>query len=183
VEINTNSHIHRVEPGVMHTEKGAIRFGMLIWATGNKQVPLTDTFPVKKTNRLPRILTDDFLHPLDLNGNPIENVYAIGDAADTGVGLPTTAEVACQKGSYLAKMLNTGIRQPFAYSQRGIIAYTGQHEGVMTGDGDGEWTGESAWLAWRSKNLSWASGSLRNKIMISMNWNLNQIFGKEIARA
>jgi NADH:ubiquinone reductase (non-electrogenic) len=182
VEVKTNSHISKVEPGVMYTEDGETRFGMLIWATGNKQVPLTDALSVSKSGRLLRIVTDDFLHPFDLDGNAIENAYAIGDAADIrGAGLPTTAEVACQKGSYLAQVFNAGTRERFKYSQRAMIAYTGQHDGVVAGEND--WTGESAWLAWRSKNHSWASESWRNKIMISMNWSLNQIFGKEIARA
>lgn len=182
VAVHTGSHITKVEPGIMHTkEDGSIRFGLLIWATGNKQVPLVDVLKVSKSKGLPRILTNEFLRPFDLDGKEIPNAYAIGDAADIKGGeLPTTAEVACQKGTYLAKVFNTNLQDPFDYQQRALVAYTGQHDGVVTGKRD--WSGPGAWLAWRSKNLSW-SRSWRNKILITMNWSLDHVFGKEIARA
>jgi NADH:ubiquinone reductase (non-electrogenic) len=170
VEVKTGSHITKVESDALYTaEDGRIPFGMLIWATGNKQVPLVDELKVSKSARLPRILTDKFLRPLDVDGNPIPNAFAIGDAADVQGGeLPTTAEVACQKGSYVAKVLNSGLEAPFEYRQRALVAYTGQHDGVVAGRHD--WSGRGAWLAWRSKNLSW-SRSWRNKILITMNWS------------
>lgn len=182
VEIKTGSHITKVEPGVMTTkEDGPIRFGMLIWATGNKEVPLTETLKVSKGGRPLRILTNEYLHPMDPNGNAIKNAFAIGDAADVKGGeLPTTAEVATQKASYVAKVLNSEHEKPFAYSPRALIAYTGHQDGVVAGRSD--WTGQGAWLAWRSKNLSW-SRSWRNKVLITMNWSLDYLFGKEIARA
>ena len=182
VVVKTGSHITNVEAGVLETkEDGKIQYGMLIWATGNKQVPLVDTLKVAKSTRLPRILTDDHLRPLDPDGQPIESAFAIGDAADIKDGeLPTTAEVACQKGAYIAKTLNTASTGAFEYYQRALVAYTGQHDGVVTGKQD--WSGKGAWMAWRSKNLLW-SRSWRNKILITMNWSLDYVFGKEIARA
>ena len=153
---------------------------MLIWATGNRQVPLVEQLKVSKRGRLARIVTDQFLRPLDLDGKPIMHAYAIGDAADIEGGeLPTTAEVACQKGEHVARMLNKGVEEPFTYQQRAMVAYVGQHDGVIAGRKD--WTGPSAWLAWRSKNLSWAR-SWRSRILIAINWTMNSVFGKEMAR-
>jgi NADH:ubiquinone reductase (non-electrogenic) len=132
VEVKTGSHITKVEPNALYTaEDGKIRYGMLIWATGNKQVPLVDRLSVSKSNGFPRILTDEYLRPLDLEKSAMSNAFAIGDAADIKGGeLPTTAEVACQKGSYVAKMLNGRSAAPFDYQQRALVAYT---RGSMTG--------------------------------------------------
>lgn len=183
VAIKTGSHILKVEPGVIHIkEDGEIKYGILIWATGNKQVPLVDTLKVMKSDHLPRILTDAFLRPYAEDGTVIHDAYAIGDAADIkGAELPTTAEVACQKGAYLAKVLDGRTKEPFAYAQKAIVAYTGHHDGVVAGKRDYDYSGSAAWLAWRSKNLTW-SGAWRNKILIAMNWSLDYVFGKEIAR-
>jgi NADH:ubiquinone reductase (non-electrogenic) len=83
VEVKTGYHIIKVEPGALYTEEdGMIRYGMLIWATGNKQVPLVDTLSVSKSNRLPRILTDEYIRPLHVEGRAISNAFAISDAAD-----------------------------------------------------------------------------------------------------
>lgn len=152
----------------------------LIWATGNKQVELVDKLKVSKSDKVPRILTDDFLQVLDPEGKPMDNVFALGDAADIkDSSLPTTAEVACQKAEYLAKTLNTGHEKPFEYDQKPLVAYTGKADGVASGQT--EWTGASAWLAWRAKNLDW-SRSWRNRILIGVNWGLNHVFGKETFR-
>jgi len=182
VDIKTGSHIIKVEQDVMHTkEDGEIPYGMLIWATGNKQVPLVDTLNVAKSSGLRRILTNDHLQVLSQSGSVIIAAYALGDAADVqGGALPTTAEVACQKGDYIANVFNKGKAGPFAYQQRAVIAYLGQHDGVVSGTRD--WSGPGAWFAWRSKNLTWAR-SWRNKVLITTNWGLNYVFGKEVARS
>lgn len=181
VVIKSGSHIEKVEADALYTkEDGRIPYGMLIWATGNKQVPLVDTLDVLKSGRLPRIQTDNYLRVYWPDMSLIDSVYALGDAADIKGGeLPTTAEVACQKAQYLCKVFNANFRGPFTYDQRAIVAYVGQHDGVIMGSKD--WSGEKAWLAWRSKNLLWAR-SLRKRIMITISWALNWIFGKDVAR-
>ncbi|RFU32136.1 hypothetical protein B7463_g4215, partial [Scytalidium lignicola] len=181
VSIKTDSHITRVDKGFITTkEDGEIPYGLLIWATGNKAVPLVEHLPVLKSSRLPRIQTDAYLRVCDTNETIIDSVFALGDAADVKGGeLPTTAEVACQKGEYLAKALNVGINNvaPFTYKQKAIVAYIGQHDGVVGGQRD--WEGPNAWIAWRSKNLTWTR-SWRTKFAIIFEWVLNFGFGKDI---
>ncbi|TKA71791.1 hypothetical protein B0A55_04302 [Friedmanniomyces simplex] len=181
VEMKTGSHITKVDSDTVYTkEDGEIKYGMLIWAAGNKEVPLVNRLNLSKSARLPPILTDFYLRALGPDGTPVSDAYAIGDAADTnGSEFPTTPEVGCQKGEYLAKILNTGHKAPFTYKQKTLIAYTGQHDGVIAGRSD--WTGPAAWMAWRSKNLTWAR-SWRNKILIVIGWGLDYAFGQEIAR-
>ncbi|KAG9963682.1 FAD/NAD(P)-binding domain-containing protein, partial [Aureobasidium melanogenum] len=186
VELKTSSHIEKVEQDAIYTkEDGRLPYGMLIWATGNKANPLLDTLDVKKTEKgMPRILTDKYLRVLRPDGTPIDGTYAMGDAADIeGYSLPTLAEAALQKGEYLTRELNNeaagAAAQPFEYKQKVHLAYLGKHDGVIGGKQD--WTGEGAWLAWRSGSLSWTR-SWRRKIMISISWMFVWLGGRDIAR-
>ncbi|KAI9698287.1 MAG: hypothetical protein M1820_007557 [Bogoriella megaspora] len=198
IEMKTSSHIERVEPDAIFTkEDGRLPFGMLIWATGNAANPLVEQLPVKKPeNGLPRVLTDHRLRMLRPDGSPIEGAYALGDAADVeGESLPTLAEVALQKSEYLVQMLNRkgkareanagamvrneDVVPPFQYKQRALLAYLGQRDGIIGGRED--WTGNSAWLAWRSGSLGWTR-SWRRKIMIVISWVFIWIDGRDIAR-
>ncbi|KAH0848307.1 hypothetical protein AYO21_04337 [Fonsecaea monophora] len=207
IDVAPNTKIERVDDQALYIkDKGRVPYGMLIWATGNKHVPLLDKIDVKLSQRgLKRILTDDHLrvHGGGETGQVHDGVFALGDAADIeGASLPTTAEVAVQKARYLvqnfnelAKSLaatttqsglssaNDAFDKPFAYSQKQLVSYIGAHDGVIAGKGpnsDG-WTGKSAWLAWRSGSLMW-NRNWRSRVVIVFTWVLNRVWGKEIAR-
>lgn len=187
IEISTDSHIEKVERDAIFTkEDGRLPFGMLIWATGNKANSLVEELKVKKPEKgLPRILTDRRLRVLRPDGTPIEDTYAMGDAADIdGYSLPTLAEVALQKGEYLSRELNAEAdgrpTKPFEYAQKKTMAYLGSQDGVVDGN-NREWTGQNAWLAWRSGSLGWTR-SYRRKAMILINWFFVWIGGRDIAR-
>ena len=190
IAVETNSHIERVDRDAFYTrEKGKVPFGMLVWATGNKAVPLVESLEVRKTERgLVRILNDSHLRVFKSSKTDeiYDNVFALGDAADIdGASLPTTAEVAVQKAKYLVENFNhrfAAPSAPFAYKQKQLVSYIGSHDGVIAGKGEREgWTGRSAWLAWRSGSLLWTR-SWRNRIVIVLTWLLNSMFGKEIAK-
>lgn len=193
IEVKTNSHIERVEKDCFYTkEDGRIGCGMLVWATGNKNVPLLDELDVRKTQKgLKRILTDSRLRVVKAKDDDAlyDGVFALGDAADVdGASLPTTAEVAVQKAKYLVDIFNAAspnaaAHPPFKYQQKQLVSYIGGRDGVIAGkDNDHEgWTGKSAWLAWRGYNVTW-NRNLRSRIMIVFTWALNSIFGKEIAK-
>lgn len=186
VRILTDSKIKNVGPDSITTEaEGRTPCGMVLWTAGNKQCALVDRLQTAKTDRLPRIMTDEYLHALTPRPEqePMRDVFALGDAADIKKHfLPTTAEVAVQKAKYLANVLNTdsdGLK-PFEYQQKALVAYIGGHDGVV--HGHAEWSGPRAWAAWRSKNLLWTR-SWRRKFMIMIYWALDWLGGKEIARA
>lgn len=181
VAIRTGKHIESVEKDFMQIkEDGKVGFGILVWATGNKQVPLVDQLDVKKSERLPRILTDSRLRVKRKDGTVMDGVYALGDAADIEKEeLPTTAEVAVQKAKYLARSLNIDSSNAFKYKTKPLVAYVGGGDGVVEGKTD--WTGHSAFLAWRSGSLEW-SRSWRRRAMIMINWFMNWWDGREIAR-
>lgn len=95
VEIKTNSHIEKIEDGALYTkEDGRIPCGMVAWTTGNKQCDFVESLHgLLKAKRLGRILTDQRLCVLKEDQTALEDVYALGDAADIlDKGLPTTAE-------------------------------------------------------------------------------------------
>lgn len=190
IAVETNSHIERVEKDAMFTrEKGRVPYGMLVWATGNKAVPLVEKLDARKTERgLVRILTDSHLRVFKSSKTDqlYDNVFALGDAADiNGASLPTTAEVAVQKAKYLVEGFNrhsSARAQPFTYKQKQLVSYIGSHDGVIAGKGESEgWTGRSAWLAWRSGSIMWTR-SWRHRFVILLTWLLNWLFGKEIAK-
>lgn len=187
VKIATGSHIERVEADAIFTkEHGRLPFGMLIWATGNKVNPMVEKLKCKKPEKgMPRILTDSKLHILRPDGSPIESAFALGDAADIdGRSLPMLAEVALQKGEYLADVLNKsniiGVQVPqFEYKDKATIAYLGSHDGII--GGEKKWTGKNAWLAWRSGSMMWTR-SWRRRIMMAINWVFIWLDGRDIAR-
>lgn len=186
VKLETSSHIEKVEAGAIFTkENGRLPYGVLIWATGNAVNPFVDAVSqrVKMPEKgLPRILTDQYLRVLKPDGTPMEGVYALGDAADIdGESLPTLAEVALQKGEYLSDMFNRDLPEPrrFEYKQRALLAYLGSHDGVI--GGREEWTGNAAWLAWRSGSLAWTR-SWRRRAMIAISWFFVWAGGRDIAR-
>ena len=209
VRIETSSHIERVERGQMWTkEKGRVGFGMLVWATGNKNVSLVESLDVRLPEKgLKRILTDSHLRVFrgskrggggGSDDEVYDNVYALGDAADIdGASLPTTAEVAVQKAQYLVERFNAAAGRgsgriwrtttlppdgPFEYRQKALVSYIGSHDGVIAGKENREgWTGKSAWLAWRGGSLTWTR-NWRSRIMILFTWVLNAVLGKEIAK-
>lgn len=188
VWVKFDSHITSVTADTIETQdEGRIGYGLLLWATGDKSVPLVDSLDVSKTSHsMHRILTDSRLRVLKKDGTVDVNSYALGDAADIdGESLPPTAEVALQKADYLIYQFNTfptsdiepGV--PFRYKQRQLVTYTGRRDGVVAGKKD--YSGYGAWLSWRSGNLMWTR-SWRRKFMICATWVLNWLGGRDIAR-
>lgn len=201
IDVAPNTRIDRVDAGALYIkDKGRVPYGMLIWATGNRHVPLLETIKVQTSAKgLKRVLTDDYLRVFkpstsDSSQEIYDSVYALGDAADIqGASLPTTAEVAVQKAKYLVQQFNAlaspsstsakGFDIPFTYAQKQLVSYIGHHDGVIAGKGpnDQGWTGRSAWLAWRSGSLMW-NRNWRSRVSIVITWVLNHVFGKEIAK-
>lgn len=196
IDVAVNTHIESVDESTMHIkEQGAVKYGMLIWATGNEQVPLVESLADRvrlPAKGLKRIITDSRLRVFKHEGTDeiYESVFAIGDAADMdGSSLPTTAEVAVQKARYLVENFNQAskgqdmLNRPFQYQQKRLVSYIGAHDGVIAGKGpdDQGWTGKSAWLSWRSGSLMW-NRNWRSRLVIILTWILNAIFGVEVAK-
>jgi len=108
------------------------------------------------------------------NPTVLNNVYAIGDCAmmhDTMY--PATAQVASQKGYWLAKRLNKNDLESsrFEFKNLGTMAYLGGANAIMQSGSKslGNVSGRMAWVIWKgaylTKTLSW-----RNRILLPIYW-------------
>lgn len=137
-------------------------------------------------DRLRVILQAEGAHGGSIKAAFMKDVFAIGDCAQIdGTSLPATAQVANQKGEWLAKRLNKGDIQTarFHFRNLGVMAYIGNWNAIFQGSDAGftNMSGRAAWIIWRGaylvKSLSW-----RNRILIPVYWTLNAIFGRDVSR-
>lgn len=126
IEVLTGTVVQKIDENVAHLSDGSsFKFGMMVWSTGIKQVPLVEELPdaeVAKHAR-GRLKTDAYLRLLapSTSSDPHAhaqghattkcvgqgNVFGMGDCAGDAVKpLPALAQVASQQGIYLAKQLN-----------------------------------------------------------------------------
>ncbi|KAK0450299.1 FAD/NAD-P-binding domain-containing protein [Desarmillaria tabescens] len=176
INIWTNHHVERVESNKLFLkEKGEVPFGVLVWSTGLATNPLIESITgVKKHPKTGSLITDHHLNIIESDDSPNPDVWAIGDAAIIEDNhLPATAQVAYQKGAYLARKLNgiaRGRQHPeeFQFYNKGMLAYIGNWNAIYgrPKDSDGgkffigsPESGRAAWLLWRSAyftlTLSW----------------------------
>lgn len=116
-----------------HSSTGeVIPFGMCVWSTGVKQVPLIESLGLEK-DRSGRIFTDSNLR---VKNRP--SVYAMGDCAvDPERPYPCLAQVANQQGAYLANAFNINpnrMDDPASYEQV-VERFRYKHGGMMTNIG------------------------------------------------
>ena len=80
IKVHTKSHIERVEKDCFYTkELGRVPCGILIWATGNKNVPLVENLKLRKTQKgLVRMLTDSRLRVFKDENEILPDVFALG---------------------------------------------------------------------------------------------------------
>ena len=103
VEVLTNLSVQEIKDDVAIFSNGKhIPFGLMVWSTGLKQVPLIESLPSEVArHRNHRVMVDDKLQILktqDNNGDNIPyapgSVFALGDCAgDQRVPLPALAQV------------------------------------------------------------------------------------------
>ncbi|KIY49741.1 FAD/NAD(P)-binding domain-containing protein [Fistulina hepatica ATCC 64428] len=163
VRIRTSHHVERVEANKMYVrEQGEVPFGLLVWSTGLAPNPLIETMTGLKKIAKRCIATTSHLNAIQENGEPLEDVWVIGDAGMIPEQvLPATAQVANQKAKYLTKKLNRIIRDrpspaPFEFYNQGSLAYIGDWRAVYdkpqteNSSIETKQAGRLAWLLWRS---------------------------------
>jgi len=134
---------------------------------------------------------------MQVKGAP--HVWALGDCAVSG--LPPTAQVAAQQGSYLGRLFNniasdihenktdnfkdiTKSQSPFDYKHKGIFAYTGDGHAicqVSTWRNDIKGTGSQAYALWAS--VYWSKLlSMTNRACVGFDWFKTKTMGRDITR-
>lgn len=193
ISIKTRHHVERVEKDRMFVkEQGEVPFGLLVWSTGLAPNPLIRSIDcLQKHDKTQSPFTDQNLNVITNEGHADPDVWAIGDAANIKGQLhPATAQVANQKGKYLAQKLNKIVKdqehtKPFEFQNQGSLAYLGDWKAIYDRSSADtvktKETGRVAWLLWRSAYFTMTL-SIRNKILVPTYWFLNWIFGRDLTR-
>ncbi|KAG1742979.1 FAD/NAD(P)-binding domain-containing protein [Suillus occidentalis] len=193
ISIKTRHHVERVEKDRMFVkEQGEVPFGLLVWSTGLAPNPLIRSIDcLQKHDKTQSLFTDQNLNVITNEGHADPDVWAIGDAANIKGQLhPATAQVANQKGKYLARKLNKIVKdqehtKPFEFQNQGSLAYLGDWKAIYDRSSADtvktKETGRVAWLLWRSAYFTMTL-SIRNKILVPTYWFLNWIFGRDLTR-
>jgi len=121
-------------------------------------------------------------------------------SADSSLrGLPPTAQVAGQQGTYLAGFLNGETKKPFKYFHKGSMAYVGQgkaaaqvsilasmlpysvQEVLPLFGNDIVLTGDLAEVVWKLLYVDMLI-SPRNKVQVLFDWFKCEVFGRDTSR-
>ncbi|KAF1984395.1 pyridine nucleotide-disulfide oxidoreductase-like protein [Aulographum hederae CBS 113979] len=182
-----NPFVQKALDGVQQMPVEGITWGRSKIGAGNER------WKVMKNEKTGGVVTDDklrvLLHPEGGSGEKVEravmeDVFAVGDCAQTLDTLyPATAQVASQKGEWLAKHLNDddiATTKGFHWKNMGVMAYLGNWNAILSSE-QGNISGRVAWFIWRGAYLTKAV-SWRNKLLIPMYWAINWLFGRDISR-
>ncbi|KAJ8109573.1 hypothetical protein OPT61_g7358 [Boeremia exigua] len=164
----------------------------LVESVGDPSFAKDVAWKVKKDERSGSILTDDRLRlkvvPQGKNDKHVaavvDDVYVLGDCGIIeGTTYPATAQVASQKGLWLAKRLNKQDldKAGFKFRDLGTLAYIGNWDALLQGGKWGRLQGYIAWVIWRGAYLT-RTVSWRNKILVPVYWAVNWLFGRDISR-
>lgn len=113
------------------------------------------------------------------------------ESIDMGLrALPATAQVARQQGEFFAKLLQAGVQpgmevpegvKPFRYGHKGSLAYVGGDRAVMDLPVIGPIKGFAAGLLWKGFE-TYSQFSVRNLVLVSIDWLRTKVFGRDISR-
>jgi len=160
VRVLTNTPVERVEPKRIHLADGTAHDAFtIVWTAGVKPPDLVCALPLMQAKDC-RVRVNEFLHPLDLQGQPIGDVFVAGDSAASrtpdGTDQPALAQTAMGMGHYIGSTLvgmAKGERpRAFQYKASGYIISLGKHSSVLELFGI-PLSGKLAWLLWAGAYL------------------------------
>ncbi len=178
VKVLLNTRVNNVnDEGVLVGEK-FIRTKNIIWAAGNKGLPLLETLNVELTKAGTIAVNPD----LTINNDP--DVFVIGDSAvvkdKKESMLPAIAPVAMQQGRYVAKIIGKNVppekRKKFVYIDKGTLATIGKAKAVAVIKGI-KLSGLFAWLTWCVVHIFFLI-SFRNRFRVMGEWAWHYLTNK-----
>jgi len=184
VKVHLNTFVTKLESNMVHLKQdgkeSAIPYGTLVWCAGIKPHKFIADFEFPMNERGTQILVD---RKLRVKG--FDDIYALGDCSTIeDYWLPQTAQVANQQGEYLAKLLNGKTDANFSFASKGMLAYLGGYNALMsklpTPIVD-KMTGFVAFLGWRF-TYWFLQLSMRNRFMLSTDWLRTLLFGRDLTR-
>ena len=175
VEVMLGEIVSGVEPTRVTLKSGQVlNTHTLVWGAGLVAHPITKSLGVKleRGDRIP--VGPD----LTLEGHP--EAFAVGDVAwisdaESGKPLPQLGSVALQAGERagenIARLLDGGTTEPFAYHDKGTMATIGRGAAVIQFPKGRTMKGKIASLAWGAVHLGLLStGEDRTKAMLNWTW-------------
>jgi len=180
ITVHTESPAEKVERNRITLASGeTVDCGLVVWSTGIAPRPLIRDCDLPKSDK-GMLQTDAHCQVVD---HP--ELFALGDTAQhRDRALPATAQVAEQEGKYLADRFNREAKskklKPLHFKSKGMLAYVGGHR-ALADLPHAQVTGRKAWLFWRSVYLT-KLVSVKNKILVAVDWCLTGLFGRDISR-
>lgn len=169
VEVYLSESVVEISKDLVKTDKHDFKSKNIIWAAGNKGLPLLIELGVE-LDKAKRVVVDN-----DCSIPGSVNIFAIGDAAAFKAEqsfLPGLAPVAMQQGEYvgaiITKNLDKTLRKPFVYFDKGSMATIGKSKAILQFK-NLKISGLLAWLAWCLIHLLFLV-RFRNKVIILMEW-------------
>ncbi len=190
VTVATQSTVTRITNDMVWLRQGdlteEIATKTVIWAAGVKASPLSKIVADQagvELDRAGRIPVNQHLH---VNGHP--ELFVIGDMAhfeyQPGQVLPALAPVAMQEGAYVARIIESRLRnseaKPFKFRDRGTMATIGRFKAVAQ-VGGWKFTGMTAWLMWLFVHLMYIV-QFQHRLMVLMQWAAHYISWNRSAR-
>jgi NADH dehydrogenase len=182
IKVMLNSQITSVdEKCIMLKDGTCIPTGILVWAAGIKAPDLEFKGDVGRDSS-GRIIVDV---NLQIPGNP--GVFVIGDFArveEKGKPLASTASVAVQQASYVAKAIMNSAQNrktpTFKFNYRGDMASLGFMSGVSEVYGI-KIKGFPAWMLWKAFKLAMLP-RYKNRFQILADWIITWMFKRDTSR-
>lgn len=94
---------------------------------------------------------------------------------------PQTAQVAQQQAEHLAQYLMGETKEPWEYTNRGMMSYVGQARAVLQSPQLGVMKGMPVFSLWRGAYASKLL-TMRSRVLVVVDWVKEVVFGRDISR-
>ena len=160
VKVVLDASVDRVEAKRVHYSGGrSVDAFTILWTAGVFPPALVRDLPAKH-HKDGRVLVDERLRAIGNDGQPLEDVYVLGDCAASlrpdGKMQPALSQTAIAMGAYVGDTLvrrSKGLAPaPFQFKDAGYIISLGKHSSVLELFGL-PLSGKLAWLLWAGAYL------------------------------
>jgi NADH dehydrogenase len=182
VTVRFGARVARVEDKRLHLADGTgLDAFTILWTAGVRPPDVVARLPVQHAPD-GRVLVDEFLRARDAMGEPLDDVFVVGDCAAAvaadGKYYPRLSQTAVKMGSHVGDQLTRRARglppQPFDFKVPGYIISLGKHSSVVELFGI-PFSGKLAWLLWAGAYLVKMVG-LRKQIEVGIDHVTHLLF-------
>ena len=173
VEIRAGKRVTNIDEQCVMIGEERIMSANVFWTAGVMATPVARWLNAE-ADRVGRVKVQE-----DLSVPHHPNIFVIGDVASylyKGKPLPGIAPVAMQQGRYVARLLNSSIRNPsnrqsfpaFSYKDKGNLATVGRGFSILQ-VGSLKLYGPIAWFLWLSIHIFYLI-TFENRLLVILQW-------------